>query len=101
MSTSEKPRLLLVDISSYFYRAFHAMPDFRSPAGEPTGAIFGVANMLNKLRDEYPADYSACVFDPRGKTFRDDIYPEYKANREKMPDDLGARSRRSAKSPRR
>ena len=84
-----KPRLLLVDISSYFYRAFHAMPDFRSPTGEPTGAIYGVANMLNKLRDEYPADYSACVFDPRGKTFRDDIYPEYKANREKMPEDLG------------
>ena len=83
-----KPRLLLVDISSYFYRAFHAMPDFRSPSGEPTGAIFGVANMLNKLREEYPADYSACVFDPRGKTFRDDIYPEYKANREKMPEDL-------------
>ncbi len=81
-------RLLLVDISSYFYRAFHAMPDFRSPAGEPTGAIFGVANMLNKLRDEYPADYSACVFDPKGKTFRDEIYPEYKANREKMPEDL-------------
>ena len=88
-NTSPRPRLLLVDISSYFYRAFHAMPDFRSPAGEPTGAIFGVANMLNKLREEYPADYSACVFDPRGKTFRDDIYPEYKANREKMPDDLG------------
>ena len=88
-NTSPRPRLLLVDISSYFYRAFHAMPDFRSPAGEPTGAIFGVANMLNKLRDEYPADYSACVFDPRGKTFRDDIYPEYKANREKMPEDLG------------
>ena len=85
---NSKPRLLLVDISSYFYRAFHAMPDFRSPTGEPTGAIFGVANMLNKLRDEYPADYSACVFDPRGKTFRDDIYPEYKANREKMPEDL-------------
>ena len=84
-----KQRLLLVDISSYFYRAFHAMPDFRSPTGEPTGAIFGVANMLNKLRDEYPADYSACVFDPRGKTFRDDLYPEYKANREKMPEDLG------------
>lgn len=83
-----RARLLLVDISSYFYRAFHAMPDFRSPTGDPTGAIFGVANMLNKLRDEYPADYSACVFDPKGKTFRDDIYPEYKANREKMPEDL-------------
>ena len=64
------------------------MPDFRSPAGEPTGAIFGVANMLNKLRTDYPADYSACVFDPRGKTFRDDIYAEYKANRASMPEDL-------------
>ena len=90
MSATEKPRprLLLVDISSFFYRAFHAMPDFRSPAGEPTGAIFGVANMLNKLRIDYPADYSACVFDPRGKTFRDDIYSEYKANRASMPEDL-------------
>ena len=81
-------RLLLVDISSYFYRAFHAMPDFKSPAGEPTGAIYGVVNMLNRLRDDYPANYSACVFDPKGKTFRDDIYPEYKANRAAMPDDL-------------
>ena len=90
MSAIEKsrPRLLLVDISSFFYLAFHAMPDFRSPAGEPTGAIFGVANMLNKLRIDYPADYSACVFDPRGKTFRDDIYSEYKANRASMPEDL-------------
>ncbi|MBL8512373.1 MAG: DNA polymerase I, partial [Betaproteobacteria bacterium] len=87
-NVSNKRRLLLVDISSFFYRAFHAMPDFRSPTGAPTGAIFGVANMLNKLRDEYPADYSACVFDPPGKTFRDDIYPEYKANREAMPEDL-------------
>ena len=83
-----RPRLLLVDISSFFYRAFHAMPDFRSPTGEPTGAIFGVANMLNKLRIDYPADYSACVFDPRGKTFRDDIFAEYKANRASMPEDL-------------
>ena len=90
MSATEKPRprLLLVDISSFFYRAFHALPDFRSPAGEPTGAIFGVTNMLNKLRTDYPADYSACVFDPRGKTFRDDIYTEYKANRASMPEDL-------------
>jgi DNA polymerase-1 len=80
--------LLLVDISSYFYRAFHAMPDLRSPAGDPTGAIFGVANMLKRLRDEHPHDYSACVFDPRGKTFRDEIYPEYKATRTSMPEDL-------------
>ena len=83
-----RKRLLLVDISSYFYRAFHAMPDFKSPSGEPTGAIYGVVNMLNRLRDDYPADYSACVFDPKGKTFRDDIYPEYKANRAPMPEDL-------------
>jgi DNA polymerase I len=83
-----RKRLLLVDISSYFYRAFHAMPDFKSPTGEPTGAIYGVVNMLNRLRDDYPADYSACVFDPKGKTFRDDIYPEYKAQRAPMPEDL-------------
>ncbi|MFY8063351.1 MAG: 5'-3' exonuclease, partial [Usitatibacteraceae bacterium] len=85
---SRPKRLLLVDISSYFYRAFHAMPDFKSPQGLPTGAIYGVVNMLNKLRDDYPADYSACVFDPKGKTFRDDIFPEYKANRAAMPDEL-------------
>lgn len=87
-STPVRKRLLLVDISSYFYRAFHAMPDFKSPSGDPTGAIYGVVNMLNRLRDEYPADYSACVFDPKGKTFRDDIYPEYKAQRAPMPEDL-------------
>jgi DNA polymerase I len=87
-SASRPKRLLLVDISSYFYRAFHAMPDFKSPQGLPTGAIYGVVNMLNKLRDDYPADYSACVFDPKGKTFRDDIYPEYKADRAAMPDEL-------------
>lgn len=83
-------QLLLVDISSFFYRAFHAMPDFRSPTGEPTGALFGVANMLNKLRQEYPVNYSACVFDPKGKTFRDALYADYKANRASMPEDLVA-----------
>ncbi len=82
--------LLLVDGSSYLYRAFHAMPDLRSPRGEPTGAIYGVLNMLRRLRADYPADYSACVFDAKGKTFRDDWYPEYKANRPSMPDDLRA-----------
>ncbi len=87
-SGTARKRLLLVDISSYFYRAFHAMPDFKSPAGEPTGAIYGVANMLNRLRLDYPADYSACVFDPKGKTFRDEIYPEYKATRTAMPEEL-------------
>ncbi|MES1981299.1 MAG: DNA polymerase I [Pseudomonadota bacterium] len=82
--------LLLVDGSSYLYRAFHALPDLRSPQGEPTGAIYGVLNMLRKLRAEYPADYSACVFDAKGKTFRDELYPEYKATRASMPSDLAA-----------
>ena len=80
--------LLLVDGSSYLYRAFHALPDLRTRAGEPTGAIRGVLSMLQRLHKDYPADYSACVFDAKGKTFRDDIYPEYKANRAAMPDDL-------------
>ncbi|ADQ83588.1 DNA polymerase I [Methylovorus sp. MP688] len=80
--------LLLVDGSSYLYRAFHAMPDLRNKQNEPTGAIQGVLNMLRRLHKDYPADYSACVFDAKGKTFRDDIYPEYKANRASMPDDL-------------
>jgi DNA polymerase I len=80
--------LLLVDGSSYLYRAFHAMPDLRNRANEPTGAIQGVLNMLRRLHKDYPSDYSACVFDAKGKTFRDDIYPEYKANRATMPDDL-------------
>ncbi|MFA6013681.1 MAG: DNA polymerase I [Gallionellaceae bacterium] len=82
--------LLLVDGSSYLYRAFHAMPDLRSPAGLPTGAIQGVLNMLRRLQKDYPSDYSACVFDAKGKTFRDDWYPEYKANRPSMPEELRA-----------
>jgi DNA polymerase-1 len=80
--------LLLVDGSSYLYRAFHAMPDLRNAANEPTGAIHGVLNMLRRLHKDYPADYCACVFDAKGKTFRDDMYPAYKANRAAMPDDL-------------
>ena len=80
--------LLLVDGSSYLYRAFHAMPDLRNSRNEPTGAIQGVLNMLRRLHKDYPSDYSACVFDAKGKTFRDDIYPQYKANRASMPDDL-------------
>ena len=81
--------LLLVDGSSYLYRAFHALPDLRNSKGEPTGAIYGVLNMLRRLQKETPADYIACVFDAKGKTFRDDVYPEYKANRTPMPDELG------------
>jgi DNA polymerase-1 len=82
------PLLLLVDGSSYLYRAFHALPDLRNQAGEPTGAIYGVLNMLRRLQSDYKADYKAVVFDPRGKTFRDDWYPEYKSHRPPMPDDL-------------
>ena len=80
--------LLLVDGSSYLYRAFHAMPDLRNADGSPTGAIYGMINMLRRLRQEYAAAYIACVFDAKGKTFRDDLYPEYKANRASMPEDL-------------
>ena len=80
--------LLLVDGSSYLYRAFHALPDLRTKKGEPTGAIYGVLNMLRKLHKDVRADYSAAIFDAKGKTFRDDLYAEYKANREAMPDEL-------------
>ena len=84
--------LLLVDGSSYLYRAFHAMPDLRVVPGDPnspaTGAIRGMVNMMQSLRKEVPADYAVCVFDAKGPTFRDAIYPEYKANRSPMPDDL-------------
>ena len=80
--------LLLVDGSSYLYRAFHAMPDLRTSQGEPVGALRGYINMLRALREQVPADYCACVFDAPGKTFRDALYPQYKANRAEMPADL-------------
>ena len=84
--------LVLVDGSSYLYRAFHAMPDLRNAAGEPTGAIYGVLNMLRRLIADFKAKdvdlRCACIFDAKGKTFRDDWYPEYKANRPPMPDEL-------------
>ncbi|MCD0502079.1 DNA polymerase I [Bordetella petrii] len=82
--------LLLVDGSSYLYRAFHAMPDLRNAQGEPTGALYGVVNMLRKLVSDHKADYAACIFDARGKTFRDDLYPDYKSHRPPMPEDLAA-----------
>ena len=82
--------LLLVDGSSYLYRAFHALPDLRNRFNEPTGAIHGVLNMLRRLHKDYQADYSACVFDAKGKTFRNELYPEYKAHRPPMPDNLVA-----------
>ncbi|MEO8654553.1 MAG: DNA polymerase I, partial [Ramlibacter sp.] len=97
--TPQEPRenepakvLLLVDGSSYLYRAFHAMPDLRAVPGDPaspaTGAIRGMINMMQKLRKDVRADYVACVFDAPGKTFRDDLYPEYKATRSPMPPEL-------------
>lgn len=82
------PRLLLVDGSSYLYRAFHALPDLRNDAGEPTGALRGVVQMLRVLEKDYKAELRAVVFDAKGKTFRDDLYPDYKAQRAPMPEDL-------------
>ncbi|MDR1463244.1 MAG: DNA polymerase I [Azoarcus sp.] len=82
--------LLLVDGSSYLYRAFHALPDLRTSRGEPTGAIRGVLSMLRRLAEDYKADCRACVFDAKGPTFRDEWYPQYKAHRPPMPEDLAA-----------
>jgi len=91
---SDKKTLLLVDGSSYLYRAYHAMPDLRAVPGDPnsppTGAIRGMINMLQSLRKEIPADYAACVFDAKGPTFREALYPAYKAQRAPMPPDLHA-----------
>jgi DNA polymerase-1 len=86
--------LLLIDGSSYLYRAFHAMPDLRAipgdPSSSPTGAIRGMVNMMQALRKEVPAAFVACVFDAKGPTFRDVLYPQYKGHRSPMPDDLRA-----------
>ena len=83
-----KEKLLLVDGSSYLYRAFHALPDLRSSDGRPTGAIYGVLNMLQKLIKSERPDYLSVIFDTPVKTFRHDIFPDYKANRQKTPEDL-------------
>ncbi len=80
--------LVLVDGSYYLFRAYHAMPAFTNSAGEPTGAIYGVLNMLHKLRNDYNPDYFAVVFDAKGKNFRNDWYPEYKAHRPPVPEEL-------------
>ncbi|HYA65377.1 MAG TPA: DNA polymerase I, partial [Burkholderiaceae bacterium] len=82
--------LLLVDGTGYLYRAFHAMPDLRTSGGEPTGAVRGFIGMLRTLRAAVPCDYCACVFDAKGKTFRDELYAEYKAHRPPMPQELAA-----------
>ncbi|HRD74014.1 MAG TPA: DNA polymerase I, partial [Aquimonas sp.] len=82
-------RLILIDGSSYLYRAFHALPPLSNSAGEPTGALFGVVNMLRSALKEAP-EFAAFVMDASGPTFRDELYPQYKANREAMPDELRA-----------
>ncbi len=82
--------LILVDGSSYLYRAFHAMPTLSNSRGEPTGAVYGVINMLRKLIADHPSEHVAVVFDAPGKTFRDDLFAQYKANRESMPEELRA-----------
>jgi DNA polymerase I len=88
MTKSKRPQLILVDGSSYLYRAFHAMPDLTNSKGQPTGAVYGVINMLKRLKNDYPVNQVGIIFDAKGKTFRDEMYSEYKANRPSMPDDL-------------
>jgi len=88
MSQQSPNRLILVDGSSFLFRAYHAVPPLTSPSGEPTNAIHGVTNMLRKLIAEYHSDYITVVFDAPGKTFRNDLYDQYKAHRPPMPDDL-------------
>ncbi|MEK6749578.1 MAG: DNA polymerase I [Pseudomonadota bacterium] len=89
MTTKIRP-VLLVDGSSYLYRAFHALPALTNSRGEPTGAVYGVINMLRKLLAQYQPQFAAVVFDAKGKTFRDDLYAEYKAHRPPMPEELKA-----------
>ncbi len=86
--TDSKPPFILVDGSSYLFRAFHALPPLTNSKGQPTGAVYGVINMINKLVKEYKPERIAVVFDAKGKTFRNDMYKDYKANRPPMPDDL-------------
>ncbi len=88
MSKRPPKPLILVDGSSYLYRAFHALPSLTNSKGEPTGAIYGVINMIRRLLKEYDPEEMAVVFDARGKTFRDELYDQYKANRPPMPEEL-------------
>ncbi len=85
---SSKPPVILVDGSSYLYRAFHALPPLTNSKGKPTGAVKGVINMMRRLQKDYPESTHVVVFDAKGKTFRDEMYDQYKANRPPMPDDL-------------
>ncbi|MEG3767980.1 5'-3' exonuclease, partial [Alteromonas sp. 14N.309.X.WAT.G.H12] len=88
MSEDKKPPFILVDGSSYLFRAFHGMPPLTNSKGQDTGAIYGVINMLRSLIRQYHPTHIAVVFDAKGKTFRDDMYAEYKANRPPMPEEL-------------
>src|SRR5437016_9418616 len=87
---TRSPDLVLVDASSYVYRAFHALPPLTNSRGEPTGAVFGVLNMLLKFLRDYQPERIAVVFDASGRTFRDDLFAAYKAHRQPMPNDLRA-----------
>ncbi len=90
MTANLSTPLILVDGSSFLYRAFHALPPLMNSKGQPTGAVYGVINMLRKLLKDYTPQQVAVIFDAKGKTFRDELYPEYKANRPPMPDDLSS-----------
>ncbi len=87
MNQEKQKELLLVDGSSYLFRAYHGLPQLTSPSRHPTGAIYGVLNMLRKLINDEQPDRIAVVFDAKRKTLRNDIYPEHKANRPPMPND--------------
>ena len=93
MNSDHPASLCLVDGSSYLYRAFHALPSLTSGDGQPTGAIFGVANMVRRLLEQQRPELLAVVFDAPGRNFRHEQYPDYKANRPPMPDELRGQMR--------
>ena len=88
MASDDKSPLILIDGSSYLYRAFHALPSLTNSKGQPTGAIYGVLSMINRLIKDYHPSHIVVIFDAKGKTFRHELYPEYKAHRPPMPDEL-------------
>ena len=90
MSDKPAPLLVLIDGSSFLYRAFYGLPPLSNSQGEPTGAVYGVANMLRKLLADYPGAHIGLVFDAPGRNFRDELFAEYKSHRPPMPDDLRA-----------
>jgi len=93
MSETPAKTLVLIDGSSFLYRAFYGLPPLSNSKGEPTGAVYGVANMLRKLLTEYPSSHIGLVFDAPGRNFRDELYEHYKSHRPPMPDDLRAQIR--------